>query len=132
MLFRSQRPTSGGYFNNLGALRSAGLIDYPQPGTVALTEHGSGLAQPRDSVSLDDFHRRWMRLMSPAQARIVQQLIAIYPKDMHKDELADVSEQKSTSGGYFNNLGALRTMGAITYPRPGFAKASENLFPGGL
>ena len=28
-------PTSGGYFNNLGSLRSLGLVDYPQPGTVA-------------------------------------------------------------------------------------------------
>ena len=28
------RPTSGGYFNNLGALRSLGLIDYPEPGYV--------------------------------------------------------------------------------------------------
>ena len=28
-------PTSGGgYDNNLGALRSAGMIDYPAPGTV--------------------------------------------------------------------------------------------------
>jgi len=31
-----QRSTSGGYFNNLGALRSAGLIAYPQAGTVEL------------------------------------------------------------------------------------------------
>lgn len=27
-------PTSGGYFNNLGALRTLGVIDYPSPGRV--------------------------------------------------------------------------------------------------
>lgn len=31
----SQKPTSGGYFNNLGTLRTLGLIDYPSPGEVA-------------------------------------------------------------------------------------------------
>lgn len=30
-------PTSGGFKNNLGALRSMGLIDYPTPGTVIAT-----------------------------------------------------------------------------------------------
>lgn len=127
-----QRPTSGGYFNNLGALRSAGLIEYPQPSFVCLTQEGEQEAQPRDSGSINEFHAKWVNLMTPAQARIVRELIRIYPQDIHKDALADLSEQRSTSGGYFNNLGALRTMGAITYPKPGFAKASENLFPPGL
>jgi hypothetical protein len=30
-------PVSSGYANNLGALRSMGLIDYPSPGLIALT-----------------------------------------------------------------------------------------------
>ncbi|MBA3947979.1 MAG: hypothetical protein H0X37_25940 [Herpetosiphonaceae bacterium] len=32
-----QSPTSSGYTNNLGALRSLGLIDYPTPGKVVVT-----------------------------------------------------------------------------------------------
>lgn len=28
---------SGGYFNNLGALRTLGVIDYPTPGRVVAT-----------------------------------------------------------------------------------------------
>lgn len=127
-----QRPTSGGYFNNLGALRTAGLIEYPQPGFVCLTEEGEQNSQPSETRSIGDYHAKWFRLMTPAQARIVTQLIAIYPQDVTKDELAEKSEQRNTSGGYFNNLGALRTMGAIVYPRPGYAKASDNLFPQGL
>jgi hypothetical protein len=32
-----QSPTSSGYANNLGALRSLGVLDYPSRGTVAAT-----------------------------------------------------------------------------------------------
>jgi len=124
-----QRPTSGGYFNNLGALRSAGLIEYPRPGFVCLTELGEKEAQPRESMSREEFHARWLSLMTSSQARILTKLIEIYPQDISKEALADLCGQSKTSGGYFNNLGALRTMGAIDYPKSGFAKASENLFP---
>src|SRR5690606_8232293 len=41
-------PTSGGYFNNLGRLRSCGLIDYPEPGLVALTNAGRAAAHLPD------------------------------------------------------------------------------------
>ena len=33
-------PTSGGFKNNLGALRSMGYISYPTPGTVSITDEG--------------------------------------------------------------------------------------------
>ena len=34
-----------------------------------------------------------------------------------------------TSGGYFNNLGRLRTLGAIDYPQKGQVRAADILFP---
>jgi hypothetical protein len=34
----AQSPTSSGFANNLGALRSLGLLDYPQPGQVVATD----------------------------------------------------------------------------------------------
>lgn len=37
-----------------------------------------------------------------------------------------------TSGGYFNNLGRLRTLGAIEYPKPGRVVATDLLFPAGV
>lgn len=40
-------PTSSAYANNLGAMRSAGLIDYPTGGMVALTTEGQRLAVTR-------------------------------------------------------------------------------------
>jgi hypothetical protein len=33
-----QSPNSSGYANNLGALRSLGLLDYPSPGVIVATD----------------------------------------------------------------------------------------------
>lgn len=45
-----------------------------------------------------------------------------------KDDLAVATGQSPTSGGYFNNLGRLRSLGLIDYPRPGFVVAKSVLF----
>jgi hypothetical protein len=34
-----------------------------------------------------------------------------------------------TSSAFANNLGRLRTLGLIDYPRPGLVRADERLFP---
>lgn len=53
-------PTSGGYFNNLGRLRSCGLIDYPEPGLVALTNAGRAAAHlPDDSRPVHERSNAW-------------------------------------------------------------------------
>jgi hypothetical protein len=116
-------PTSGGYFNNLGALRSAGLIDYPQPGAVGFTDEGRAAASvPDDSRPV---HERWLAIVPPAQQKILEALIAIHPEPITKDELAARVDVSPTSGGYFNNLGRLRTLGAIDYPTKGSAARSS-------
>lgn len=47
VLFAATKPTSGGYKNNLGALRNQGaLIDYPSPGTVALADTAGRSRRP--------------------------------------------------------------------------------------
>lgn len=123
-------PTSGGYFNNLGRLRSAGLIDYPTPGAVALSEAGRAKANPpAKAPTLEDLHASWLRIVPAPQAAILQAAIAIYPKSIGKNELADQVGVSRTSGGYFNNLGRLRTLGAIDYPERGTVRAAAILFP---
>ena len=55
-------------------------------------------------------------------------LIEIYPDPIAKDALAEKIGVSPTSGGYFNNLGALRTLGVIDYPAPGMVAATPVLF----
>lgn len=122
-------PTSGGYFNNLGSLRSAGLIEYPSGGMVSLTTAGRAAASAPDAPpTTADLHAQIERLLPPAKWKIVAELIATYPEAMHKDELAQRIGVSPTSGGYFNNLGSLRTLGLISYPQPGQVVALPILF----
>lgn len=123
-------PTSGGYFNNLGRLRAQGLIDYPAGGTVSLTSAGKLIANyPDKTPTLKDLHASWLRIVSNPQAAILEALMTIYPQAISKDDLADRVGVSRTSGGYFNNLGHLRTLGAIDYPQKGMVAATEILFP---
>src|SRR5205823_5267585 len=43
-VFADQSPTSSGFTNNLGRLRTLGHLHYPQTGRVALTDSGRALA----------------------------------------------------------------------------------------
>lgn len=122
-------PTSGGYFNNLGSLRSDGLIEYPSGGTVALTDAGRAIAST-DGVpsTTDELHDAIRAKLPPAKWRIVETLIAAYPNPLPKDDLAERIGVSPTSGGFFNNLGSLRSLGLIDYPQPGAAAALPVLF----
>lgn len=121
-------PTSGGYFNNLGKLRSSGLIEYPQAGTVGFTKEG------RDRANLEEddgrpVHEHWLEVVSEPQRKILAALIDAHPGEMDKDELANLIGVSPTSGGYFNNLGRLRTLGAVDYPSPGKVGLTRHVMP---
>lgn len=123
-------PTSSGFQNNLGALRSAGLIEYPAGGEVALTTEGAAIAVPPEHAPTHDAIMQAIAArLAPAQMRILQAASAAYPEDLGKDELAGQVEASPTSSGYQNNLGRLRTLGFITYPTTGRVRAGESLFP---
>jgi Mn-dependent DtxR family transcriptional regulator len=120
-------PTSGGYFNNLGALRSQGLIVYPQSGMVGFTDEGRACA-----VTPDDprpVHERWLGVVTAPQRAILETLIELHPEPITKDELAERIGVSPTSGGYFNNLGRLRTLGAVDYPQPGSVSLTRHVMP---
>lgn len=128
-LLADQSPTSSGYTNNLGALRSAGLVHYPRPGVAALTDEGRAAAEPVDvPVTSAQLHAQLFAKLARAQVRILEVLIAAYPREVAKEELAEQSEQSATSSGYTNNLGRLRSLGLIEYPGPGRVVALPVLF----
>ena len=122
-------PSSSAFMNNLGGLRSAGLIDYPESGAVALTASGRDQAAPIDAPRTPDaLHQMiYSRLPGP-QTRILQALIRVYPKSLKREALADLAGASSTSSAYMNNLGALRSLGLIDYPRQGWVRALPILF----
>lgn len=124
-----QSPTSGGYANHLGALRSANLIDYPAKGRVALTEAGRQLAVVENvPTTTADLHAIVQRRLPPARWKIIEALIDAYPDAIDRAELGERSDQSPTSGGYANHLGALRSLGLLDYPSKGRVIATPALF----
>lgn len=123
---------SSGYANNLGKLRTAGLIDYPSGGRVALTAAGeTTAAQPVVTPTTDELQRRISQAVNGTKWRLLEVLIDIYPDSLSRTELAERAGISSTSSGYANNLGALRTLGLLDYPQQGSVAATEVLFLSG-
>lgn len=128
-LFADASPKSSSYANNLGALRSSGLIDYPGKGAVRLTDRGSQLATPTDEITTtEELHAALFARLPGPQVRILEALIAAYPLDEDREDLAAAAGASATSSSYANNLGALRTLGLIDYPERGRVVAREVLF----
>ena len=117
---------SSGYTNNLGALRSRGLIDYPASGSAALTDAGRESAPRVDPPSNpDEMFARCLEIVTPAQAAILKALREAHPQAIAKDKLAERAGVSAASSGYTNNLGALRSAGMIDYPQQGLARLSD-------
>jgi Mn-dependent DtxR family transcriptional regulator len=128
--FAGVSPTSGSFANNLGRLRTLGLIDYPQPGSVAFTNAGQRRARPvATPPTVSDLHQAWLEIVTGPQARILREVVAIYPQPIAKEALAKRLDVSPESGSYANNLGRLRTLGVIDYPRRGYVRAKDVLFP---
>jgi hypothetical protein len=127
--FAGQSPTGGGYANNLGRLRTAGLIDYPAARMVGLTDAGRDVAHPPDVPPTSEaLQEQVCRMVSSSQAAILRCLIRSYPAPVAREDLARDVQQSATGGGFANNLGRLRTLGWIDYPRPGHVVALPVLF----
>jgi hypothetical protein len=128
-----QRPTSGGFGQHLADLAKGGLIEYPRSGRVAITESGLKLAATPFEIPPTDeaLHDAIMRQVPKAQADILRVLIENHPNEFSRDELAEQTNQRPTSGGYGQHLADLANMGFIRYPRKGMVAADPILFLNG-
>lgn len=132
-VFSDQSSTSSGFTNNLGTLRSKGLIDYPAGGRVCLTDAGRALATPATPItSVSQLHEAWYAKLTNPQGRILRELIAHYPHALDREALAELAGASATSSGFTNNLGHLRSLGLVDYPVRGQVAATALLFPEGV
>lgn len=123
------RANTGNFGNYLGVLRSAGLIEYPDAGMVALTDQGRAAATPVEGPpDTTELQRRVREKLSPALWRILETVIAVYPGVLTREEIGDAVGLKANTGNFGNYLGSLRTLGLIDYPAPGQVTAQPVLF----
>lgn len=122
-------PKASGYQNNLGALRSAGLIDYPNPGRVALTGAGFPLAHaPPETPTREALFEAISAKLSGPQAAIFAVVTGLYPQSCTRTSIAMETGKSEKASGFQNDLGRLRSLGLITYPASGLVRAAGHLF----
>ena len=122
----------GGFSNYLGSLRTSGLITYPQPGMVALTDEGRALASAPSMITNAEVQAAALAKVQPQLQRVMHLLIAAHPSAMTKEAIAAELGMAVGGGGFANYLGKLRTLQLLEYPQPGQARATDFLFPESL
>ncbi len=105
---------SSAYKNNLGELRSGGLLDY-RGGDVCLTEAGKALVPAEAPLTTQEMADSCRRLLTPAECRIFDVLYQSYPQQVAREDLAPAAGASVTSSAFKNNLGTLRSAGMIDY-----------------
>lgn len=122
-------PGGGAFMNPLGYLRTAGLVHYPQPGSVALTDAGREHVGPCEPPDQDEIHRRVRDVLPGPARKILSVLLELPPgTELSKEQLAEQAGYTEGGGAFQNPLGALRTAGFVDYPRSGYVRASDWLF----
>jgi hypothetical protein len=123
-------PTSGGFYNLLGGLRTMALLGYPSGGLVSLSEAGQERADaPTVAPTRDAFHSHVRSKLSGSQLRVFDPILAAYPAEIASDAVAEQAGYSASSGGFFNLRGSLRSLGLVDYPSPGQVRAADWLFP---
>ncbi len=126
------KPGSGHVNNTVGRLSSAGLVEIPSGGMLALTDAGRAIAEADEVRSLADVHAIWMGLLNGPQQKILQVLLEDYPDPVDRNELAARAGFQPGSGHVNNTIGSLTKLKAATVPVKGQVAASALLFPEGL
>lgn len=122
-------PVGGAFGNPIGALRSKGLIDYPQAGVVTLTDSGRDAAPACEAPDQDEIWRRIERTCTGPEQKILRALLDNAGADeISKEDLAAHANYSPIGGAFGNPIGALRTKGLLDYPRQGIVKAADWLF----
>jgi hypothetical protein len=107
-------PTSSSYRRNVSALEQAGLVHFPTPGDVALTEAGRSTSAPfAPRVTTTNLLDALQKIYEPARYRILLALVEASGEWMGREELAAAAAQSPTSSAYRSHLSNLRQLGLV-------------------
>ncbi len=97
-----------GFVNNLGALRTMGMID-----GFKLTDQGRAIANKIDIPSEEELRERLLEPLNAPQRLIVETILP-HKQGMAREDLADALGLHPNNKGLVNNIGALRTRKVLT------------------
>lgn len=121
---------SSAFDNNRSRLRAGGYIHYPSNGRVALTAAGRAITPPPELPPTNDaLHEAVFQQLTPVLGRMLRPLIDAYPGELSLEDLAKQAGTSTSSSAFDNNRSWLRARGLADYPRTGYMRATELLFP---
>lgn len=123
------KPNTGTFNTYLGALSTAGLIEYPQRGHVGLTGEGRSVAKDPGVPSAAELRQRVSGILSGPQNRLLDALTETWPDPLTRQELAERAGYQPNTGTFNTYLGSLSTLGIVDYPERGQVRAQDWLFP---
>lgn len=121
-------PKSSSFTNNLGSLRTRGLIDYIN-GLVVLTDKGRlHVKFSKPALTPGELHNRVIEMLPAPQGRLLSELLKRPMTSIPRPKLAELAGASPTSSSFTNNLGAMRSLGLIDYGAGGTVSAKGDLF----
>jgi Mn-dependent DtxR family transcriptional regulator len=126
-------PKSSAFDGNVRCLKAEELLSYPNAGVLAITDAGRERARATDRLlTTDDLHEAWRRCpaLKPAHVKLLDVLIARYPREIGRQDLADAAEVSVASSAFDGNIRLLKKIGLVEYPSHGLVLADKKLlFP---
>ncbi len=111
-------PSSGGFNNLIGGLKTAGHLDIPQPGRVSLAD-GAYF----EDMTADQARTKMRAVLSNPQLKLVDAALGL--DQISRDDLGAATEYSPSSGGFNNLIGSLSTLGIFMKPAPGYVAVSD-------
>lgn len=112
-------PNSGGFNNLIGGMRTAGIIEIPEPGKVALVDPAGSGIDPGDAGE------KMLASLSNPQRELVEAMPKDFATPISRESLAEATRRSPNSGGFNNLIGSLNTLGIFRRPSPGQVALSE-------
>lgn len=121
-------PKSSGFEKNVSTLSTRGLISYPRPGELRLTDEGrfdaNGPTIPPTDAAL---HEAIRSKISGPQWTLLEVLIR-HRVPLTRAELAAQAGVSAASSGFEKNVSTLSGLGFVVYPERGSVQAADILF----
>lgn len=120
---------SSGFRANVSTLSGMGMVFYPEPGRVALTDAGRAAAvSPDIAPTAEGLQNAIYEMISGPQATLLRVLVDAYPGALDRETLADRAGVSALSSGFRANVSTLSGFELVIYPQQGTVQSAPLLF----
>jgi hypothetical protein len=126
--------TSTSFKNPRSRLKERGMIIYPTPGRLRLTDEGRAAANRGNApMTIEHLHAAIFAQLPGPEEKMLRLLLASYPESITSELLAEKTGYSTpTSTSFKNPRSRLKSLGFAEYPTSGVVRATELLFPAAL